>query len=126
MVKLSYAVWISRIFSCQFVKCTVNVFCPRFITLGFFLLYYEQSIFPHLELLLYFLIFVMTVHLVFATTFNLNACSHHVCVSGPSERRYRDDRAKLFLIVADGTMRKSNIKLQRGQFSSDTMEKKMS
>lgn len=57
----------------------------------------------------------MTIHLVFATMhilFNFNICSHHVCVNGPSKRKYRDDRAKLLLVVADGMIRESDIKLQ--------------
>lgn len=54
--------------------------------------------------------------------FNFNICSYHVCLNGQSKRRYR---AKLFLIVADGMMRESDIKLQHGQFKLDTMEKSL-
>lgn len=59
------------------------------------------------------------------TLLNINICSHHVYVNGPSKRRYRDDRAKQFFIVADGMMRGSDIKLQHGQFRLDTTEKSL-
>jgi len=96
--------------------------------LGFSPFCYEQNISLCLELLSYLFIFSMTVHLCFAATcdifFNFNICSHHVCVNGLSKRRYGDDRAKL-LIVADGMMRESDIKLQCGQFRLDTKEKSL-
>lgn len=50
---------------------------------------------------------------------------HRVCVNGPSKRRYRGDGVKLFLRVADGTMRESDIKLQHGWLRLDAKGKKV-